>query len=146
MTLILDVKDANGAPEVTAIEEKTVAVGDVLDIPLEAIDPEGADIELSVQIGQSTLLPNWATLTDNGDGTGTLSVAPQPGDRDDYLVTVTASETTGPTSLQGQAQFILRATSLNEPPILQPVFDAILIPGATYLLPLSVTDALIKIR
>ncbi len=77
------------------IANQTVAIGDTLEIPIVATDPEGATIELSVQIGQSTLLPSWATLTDNGDGTGSLSVAPQPGDRDDYLITVTAKETTG---------------------------------------------------
>ena len=141
VTLTINVRDANGAPEVTNVDAQTVAIGDTLNIPIVAVDPEGAPIELSVQIGQSTELPSWASLSDNGDGTGTLTVSPTPGDRDDYLVTVTARETTGEGKLSGQGQFILQATSDNEPPILQSVFDAVLVPDAAYSLSLFVTDA-----
>ncbi len=141
VTLTLDVLDANGRPEIDAIENQSLAVGGTLEIPISASDPEGAPLAIDAQIGQSTNLPDWATLTDNGDGTGSLVVNPQPGDRDDYLVTVTARETTGEGKLEEQVQFVLQATSDNEPPLFAPVFDAVLVPGVTFTLPLFVTDA-----
>ena len=61
-------------------------------------------------------LPAFATFTDNGNGTATIHAAPQPGDRGNYPVTVTARDNGNCNSaavLTGQAQFILTAGSLN---------------------------------
>ncbi len=141
MTLAINVRDANFRPQITTIENKTVPVGMTLDIPIVARDPDGTAIALSVKIGQATTLPSWATLVDHGDGTGTLSVAPQPGDRDDYLVTVTAKESTGEAPLGDSVQFILQATSLNEPPKLTPLFNSVALVGQAFTLVLNTTDA-----
>ncbi|MGB7323492.1 MAG: putative Ig domain-containing protein, partial [Rubripirellula sp.] len=141
VTLAINVRNANFRPEITTIENKVVPVGTTLDIPIVAVDPDGTAIALDVKIGQATALPSWATLTDNGDGTGTLSVSPQPGDRDDYLVTVTAKESSGEAPLSETVQFILQATSPNEPPKLDPIFDSVALVGQPFTLVFNTTDA-----
>ncbi len=141
VTLAINVRNANFRPEITTIDNRIVPVGTTLDIPIVAVDPDGTPIELDVTIGQSTQLPSWATLTDNGDGTGTLSVSPVAGDRDDYLVTVRARETTGEAPLGESVQFILQVTSANEPPRLTPFFDSVALVGQPFTLVINTTDA-----
>ncbi len=69
--LAINVRDANFRPEITTIENKVVPIGTTLDIPIVAIDPDGTAISSgasrSVKFDDATA---WATLTDNGDGTG----------------------------------------------------------------------------
>ncbi len=126
-TVRLDLKvlDANGRPRIDLLSNASVAVGSSLEIPIRAVDPDGTPIALEVRIGQSTNLPSWATFVDRGDGTGTLTVQPQPGQRDDYLITVNAKETAGPNPLHGSTQFVLQVTSPNEPPEWTPFFDRV---------------------
>ncbi|WP_372898721.1 putative Ig domain-containing protein, partial [Stieleria sp.] len=91
VTLSLTVADANFPPQIVEVAAQSVAVGQTLDIPISASDFEGAPLALAVTFSGATQLPDFATFTDNGDGTGLLSLAPQPGDRDDILVAVTAT-------------------------------------------------------
>ncbi|MEZ6135593.1 MAG: CARDB domain-containing protein [Pirellulaceae bacterium] len=140
VTLSLNILDANGRPEIAEFENQTLAVGETLQIPITATDPEGGLLALSVQIGQSTALPSWASFTDNGDGTGLLSLSPLPGNRDDYLVTVTAMETTGPKPLKETSQFILQVTSENEPPRFTPLFSRVVLADQALSFQIRVTD------
>ncbi len=140
VTLSLSILDANGRPKIAEFENRALAVGDTLDIPITALDPEGAPLALSVQIGQSTALPSWARFTDNGDGTGLLSLSPLPGNRDDYLVTVSATETTGPKPLKETTQFILQVTSENEPPRFSPLFSRVVLAEQALSFPIRVSD------
>ena len=141
VTLVLNIKDANGRPKLDAIANASVAVSNSLEIPIRAVDPEGGSIKLSVQIGQSTSLPSWASFVDHGDGTGVLTVQPQPGNRDNYAVTVTATESSGLAPLSDSTQFILQVTSPNEPPKFSPIFDRVAIAGQAMQFIVSTTDA-----
>ncbi|MCA9191784.1 MAG: putative Ig domain-containing protein, partial [Planctomycetales bacterium] len=105
-----------------------------------AIDPDGTPIALDVQVGQATELPSWAAFTDNGNGSGVLRVSPMPGNRDDYLVTVTARETTGNQPLRATSQFILQVTSENEPPRFTPFFSRVVLADQSASFPIRVTD------
>ncbi len=136
----ITVKDANFPPEVVEIAAQSLAVGQTLQIPIVASDFEGTPLALSVNFGEATRLPDFATFTDNGDGTGLLSLAPLPGDRTDLLVTVSATELTGSAPLTSQTQFTLQVTSDNEPPKLSPLFDNVVLVGSEYRLDLLITD------
>ncbi|MEL6108114.1 MAG: putative Ig domain-containing protein, partial [Planctomycetota bacterium] len=140
VTVSITVADANFRPEVAEIAGQSVAVGEMLEIPITASDFEGTPLSLGVQFDQSTRLPSFASFVDNGDGTGLLSLSPTPGDRGDFLVTVTASETQGDTPLVGETPFTLQVTSENEPPRFDPFFDSVLLVDSPFSLDLLIDD------
>ncbi len=141
LLLNIRVLDSNGRPVISTVNNQTVDVGKTLEIPIRAVDSDGQSLALSASIGQASSLPSWATLIDNGDGTGRLTVAPQPGDRNSYLVTLMASEIGGTTPLGTSTQFILTVNSPNEPPKFVQVFDHVGLTGKSIDIPIQVSDA-----
>ncbi|MEO6435191.1 MAG: fibronectin type III domain-containing protein, partial [Tepidisphaeraceae bacterium] len=74
------------------IGNKTVAPGATLNIPVSATDSDGNAIVLS-----ASGLPAWATFTDNGNGTGQLSLSPPAGTSGTFNgLTVTATDNGSP--------------------------------------------------
>ncbi|MEM9826972.1 MAG: CARDB domain-containing protein, partial [Planctomycetota bacterium] len=141
VTVTIEVLDANFAPEITAVPNTILAVGESLQLPITAVNPDGGPLSLELQFGQASRLPEYASFVDNGDGTGVLNLTPQPGDRDDVRVTVTARETTGELPLESSTEFILGITSANEPPVMNPVFDSVAVTGQSFVVDLFVSDA-----
>jgi hypothetical protein len=91
---------------------------------------------------QGLPLPSFITFTDNGDGTGHITVAPLPGQRGDYtviLVATDAADARGP-SLTNEQTFVISATSLSEPPVWAPVADLVAPIGQTVIVPLTVSE------
>jgi hypothetical protein len=87
-TVVLDVETSpNTAPTIDAISDRTVVTGETLTVPVSASDADGDSLTLSKTSG-----PAFVTLTDNGDGTGSLEVAPTSGDAGTYTVEVTADD------------------------------------------------------
>jgi hypothetical protein len=78
---------SNSPPTLTAISNQTLAAGSSLDVPIQAVDADGDAIQFS-----TNSLPVFVTLTDNGDGTGLLSLAPGTNDVGVHSVTVIASD------------------------------------------------------
>jgi len=79
------VQIANSPPVLTPIGDQTLDEGTVLEVPVTANDPDGDAIALSAASS-----PPFATLTDNGDGTGVLHVAPGFDDAGVYTAIITA--------------------------------------------------------
>lgn len=69
----------NNKPELDPITDQSMNEGNMLDVPLNATDPDEDNITLS-----SANLPGFGSLTDDGDGTGMISFAPQAGESGDY--------------------------------------------------------------
>jgi hypothetical protein len=87
-TVVLDVDTSTTtAPSIDAISDQTVVTGETLTVPVSASDADGDSLTLSKTSG-----PAFVTLTDNGDGTGSLEVAPTSGDAGTYTVEVTADD------------------------------------------------------
>lgn len=59
-------------PVIDPIEDQMVTPGDIIEIPVIAADPEG-DKNLVLTL---VTAPDFVTLVDNGDGTGTLTLMP----------------------------------------------------------------------
>ncbi|MEX2546446.1 MAG: PKD domain-containing protein, partial [Chloroflexota bacterium] len=70
-TLDVTVANSNGPPTLTAIGDQTLDEGTTLDVALSALDPDTDPLVLS-----ATGLPAFATFTDHGDGSGTLTLTP----------------------------------------------------------------------
>ena len=97
--------EANLAPTLAAIANQTIEEGSPLAVGLSATDPNGDNITLS-----HSGLPSFATLNDNGDGTGSISFAPQAGDEGIYNITVTAKDDGSP-ALSDNDSFTLTVTA-----------------------------------
>ncbi len=91
--------DSNQAPTVGAIVDQTVTEGESVTVPVTASDADGDALTLS--LNQSA--PDFVTLTDDGDGDGTLIIAPTAGDAGTYTVEVIADDGTA----TGTATFTL---------------------------------------
>jgi len=104
--IVLAADDGNGG---TAAQTFTVTVGNVEDLPqftstpvltvdedtaytyvLRATDPDGDPLSFD-----DTNVPAWLTLTDNGDGTATLTGTPENGDVGDHSIVVTVDDGNG---------------------------------------------------
>jgi hypothetical protein len=81
--------DTNQAPSIDAIADQTATEGETAQVSVSASDADGDSVSLSKTSG-----PDFVTLTDSGDGTGTLDVAPGTGDAGTYTVEVTADDGT----------------------------------------------------
>jgi PKD repeat protein len=85
----LTVNDAPQAPSLQPIADQSMNEGETLLVPLAASDPDAGDALTLSMSG-----PAFVTLTDNGDGTGSLSLVPGFEDAGAYTVTVTAEDST----------------------------------------------------
>ncbi len=80
-------------PTVTAIDDQTVTEGDDLTVDVGTTEPDGDPVTLT--IASTPDASGFVTLTDDGDGTGTIDIAPQAGDAGSYDITVTATDADG---------------------------------------------------
>jgi Bacterial Ig domain len=78
--------------EIGAIANNPLARGDVRELVLQATDPDGNPLKLTLSTLNGYALPSFVTFTDNGNGTALLRVAPGDGDRGDYTLTLTAAD------------------------------------------------------
>ena len=79
--------ETNVAPEVDPIADRSITEGDTATVGVTATDPNGDQLDLS-----ASGLPSFASFADDGDGTGTLTFAPEAGDAGTYETTLTASD------------------------------------------------------
>jgi hypothetical protein len=86
--LRLRATDTNTPPVLDAIGDQTMAEADTADVGINATDAEGDSLTFTL-FGE----PSFATLTDHGDGTATLTLTPGFDDAGSYTgVTVTVSD------------------------------------------------------
>ncbi|WP_240137682.1 malectin domain-containing carbohydrate-binding protein [Salinigranum salinum] len=91
--LTVDDSTDNTAPSIDPIADQTVTEGSSTTVDVTASDADGDSLSLS--LGQA---PSFVSLTDNGDGTGTIDIAPQSGDAGTYTVDVVADDGTTTTT------------------------------------------------
>ncbi len=87
-TVTITVNDINRAPVLSPIGNKKTVEETALTFPISATDPDGDLVSLT-----SSSLPSGATLTDNGDGTGTFSWTPLRGQAGAHPITFKAIAT-----------------------------------------------------
>ncbi len=86
-------------------------------------------------------LPAFATLTDNGDRTATLTIAPQPGDAGSYPGVVIRVDDDGEPIQSDLLYFDITVTGGNEAPVLNPIGNHIVSETTTKVVQISATDA-----
>jgi len=132
------VTHTNRPPVLDPISAQNVAEGSTLDVPLSATDPDGDALVLAPGAAFPAVL--HATLTDNGDGTGTVSFAPDLTAAAGSPYTIAVDVTDGQ-SAPVQQTFQLTVTNLHQRPVLDAVLDQTVAEGATLHIDLHATDA-----
>lgn len=96
----------NQAPVLTTIGNQNVTEDEVLNLNLSASDADGDGITYS-----ATGLPAFVTLTDNANGTASLSVSPLVGDAGSYPVTIMVTDD-GLPNVSSEEQFTITIDAL----------------------------------
>ncbi len=100
----------NAAPTFTSKAGTSATEGETYTYDIEASDDDGDALAIS-----ATALPGWLTLTDNGDGTATLSGTPGAGQVGDHDVSLEVSDGTD-TAVQDFTITVEGAASSPPPP------------------------------
>jgi hypothetical protein len=102
------VTNTNDAPAFTSTPVTTASVGESYSYIISTSDPDAGD----TRILSATVKPNWLTLTDNGDGTGSLNGAPTNGDVGSHAVTLQVADADNATATQS---FQLQVSQIHTP-------------------------------
>jgi large repetitive protein len=125
------VVDVNRPPVLEPIVDQTVDEGATLDVAVSASDPDGDALTLSLLDP-----PGFAALTDNGDGTGSITFEPGFGDVGVYEITVEVSDG----ELTATTSFTLTVVDVNRPPTIEPIVDQTVDEGGTLDVAVSASD------
>lgn len=128
------VNNVNRAPLVAAIAAQTVNEGATLQLPVGATDADGDAISLSI-----VNLPLFGGFTDNLNGAGTLSFAPDYAQAGSYTITVVATDS-GVPALSHSVDFVLTVVDVNRPPVLTAIGPQAVDEAASLNIALSAVD------
>ena len=135
----INVSNLNRRPQVTEVENQTLNVGETLNLTLTASDLDGDSLILGLDRENSLAVPNFISFQDNNDGTASLTVTPQLGDRGDYPLIFRAQDALGAEVL---TSFVLSVNSDNEPPKLPFISSKVAVTGEVleFLIPVEDVD------
>ena len=126
----------NSAPTITPISNQSATEGLELVVPLNASDPDGP---APITFSETNTLPGSPNiLTDNGDGTGSISWTPSVGDsaNDPFSVTVTAADGTGAST----SETFSIAVNPNAAPVITTITDKTVIAGNSLIFSVDAND------
>lgn len=128
-TFELDVTEQE-EPQIDPIADVEVAETATLDVPINAIDLQGDDISLSLADG-----PSFASVDDNGDGTGDLTLSPEVGDEGIHVATILASDGENEATLD-----VTITVTPNQKPVFVMIDDLTVNAGETEMVTVEATD------
>ena len=108
-TVSITVNPINDAPVLASIDDRVLEEGSTLNVAVSASDPDGDPLILSV-----SGLPDFAAFTDNGDGTGILTLTP---DFDDSGVYSNIEITVSDGALSDTEIFSITINNVNRAPV-----------------------------
>ncbi len=122
------VSNANRPPQITPIDNRSMARGETLEVPVVTTDADGNPIEIEIRG-----LPEFGSYTSTGNGLGTIRLAPGNRTRGDYVLTVVARDNGdggGESTIQSATEaFVLTVAGANEPPLLDFLGDQVAVVG-----------------
>jgi YD repeat-containing protein len=135
----ITVLNVNRVPTVAPIDNQTMDHDATLPLPIEATDPDGDPLTLTV-----SGLPGFGTFADHGDGTGQFTFTPGADDRGNYTIWVTATDNgdgNGRYAVLSHCQsFVLTVNNPNLPPHLLPIGNKVAIIGQPLAFTLQAED------
>ncbi|MGB3535530.1 MAG: putative Ig domain-containing protein [Microcoleaceae cyanobacterium] len=121
----LEVVNVNDAPEISSTAPLTATQSSAYTYNIVVNDPDVGD---NVTI-TATTLPDWLTLTDNGDSTATLSGTPSQAELGDHTVGLQVEDSVGEVDSQS---FTLNVKNTNDAPTIAGTPDVIIDEGNQY--------------
>ena len=111
--ITITVNEVNQPPELNPIDDQSVDENSTLTVTFSASD---LDLPQQTLTFSTTNLPDFGTLIDNGDGTGSIQFDPDFEDEGTYEITVTVTDDYS-TPLSDSDTFILTVNHVNQPPV-----------------------------
>ncbi len=133
-TITISVGDVNRAPLLTPIGNQTVNEGVALQLTVMASDPDGDALTL-----QASGLPQGATFTDAGNGTGSFAWTPGFAQSGNHVVSFTAMDGGTPV-LNATESITITVGDVNRPPVLAAIGDRSVNEGELLQFAVSATD------
>lgn len=135
-TFSITVNNVNRPPTLAAIADQSIEEGDVLQLSVSASDPDE-----TVPVLTATNLPDGATFTDNGDGTGTLVWQTDFTDAGTYSAVAIRATDAEDIGIVAQRTFSITVANVNRKPVLDTIADIVADETDTIEIPVSATDA-----
>ncbi|MDD3050367.1 MAG: Ig-like domain-containing protein [Candidatus Cloacimonetes bacterium] len=107
-TFTASIENVNDAPYFTSIPITAATQNQLYTYNITTFDEDG-DL---LSITSASILPNWLTLTDHGDGTATLEGTPQSADIDVFQIGLVVRDSV----LEDQQNFNITVLDANDPP------------------------------
>jgi len=135
-TFTVTVDDVNDAPSFTSSPVTAASVGNLYTYNIVV-----EDIDLDTIAITGTGVPGWLTLTDNGDGTATLTGTPAAGDVGTVNITLSAND--GTVSVDQPVAIVVSAAPppANTPPSFNSTAPTTATEGTAYSYSITVDDA-----
>ncbi|MDX1786265.1 MAG: putative Ig domain-containing protein, partial [Roseovarius sp.] len=157
--ITINVEDLNRPPELPDLPNRTVAGGEVIEIPLTSVDPDGnllrfeATATRAAGADQLDLDPTpipldgsspFGQLVTSAGGEVTLRLTPQELDRGDWRIDLRGEDDGNGTAANAQraeGSFVLTVEASNLGPVLAPVGGLVAVPGQQLEYEFTATDA-----
>lgn len=133
-TLTISVGDVNRAPTITPIGNQAIDEGSALQITVMASDPDGDALTL-----QASGLPQGASFSDAGNGSGSFAWTPGFGQSGNHTVAFMAMDNGTPV-LNATEAITITVGNVNRPPVLGAIGDRSVNEGALLQFALNATD------
>jgi PKD repeat protein len=125
-SITITVNDQNRAPVLAAIGNQSINEGQPLEVTVSASDADGTVPELS-----ASNMPQGASFTDHGDGTGTFAWTPDFTDAGVHTgIAIAATDENYP-NVKDQKTFSVTVTNVNRKPVLNAIGDVLADEGDT---------------
>lgn len=130
----ITVTNADSPPVLSPIADRTLDPGTMVFVSVSGSDPDLDPLTLS-----ASGLPSFGSLTDNGDGTGTITLAPS-GTQAAGTWPVTVNLSDGTSTVSQSFNVTITAPAGTNPPVLSPIGDQTVAEGTTANVPVTATD------
>ena len=128
---------SSAVPVIDTLGPQSIAEGDMTSIDVEASDADDHGISYPAD---DQILPSFAVLTDNGDGTAVLDISPGFEDAGVYQVTIAAEDNNDPSEISSIV-FELTVTETNRAPEIVPIESQLVAEGGMITVEVEATDA-----
>jgi len=123
VSFTLTVTNVNRPPVLDPIPDQSMNEGETLEVAVSATDPDGNAITLFL-----IAAPSFATLTDSGNGAGTIRFTPGYNHEGAYIIQVLALDNGSP-ALSSTITFNLTVNNKNRPPVLTSISNQAIAEG-----------------
>ena len=124
-----------GPPQLAPIADQEMVEDSQLTVAISATDPDGDAITLS-----AANLPAFATFIDSGNGSGSVTFTPAPGDAGTYPNLLVIATDNGTPVSADSVEFTLTVSPANRPPQLAPIADQQTEEGSLLQVQITATD------